>query len=180
MAWQEHCPIGDLLGPDRKSQHLEYKSTLRIRTTGGPYKPLETATPKTVAAFANSREGGTLLIGVTTTDRSSGWPATTRHYASRARMTATCSNCASAASSRIQWEPRWPQMSLPTSTPSTDLISAAYTFTCPGFRSAPRSRSTRTGNDQKNGVCRACQQRHERTRRRGEGEIPPRAVAHQV
>jgi len=28
------------------------------------YKPLETACLKTVAAFANSREGGTLLIGV--------------------------------------------------------------------------------------------------------------------
>ncbi|MCA1703739.1 MAG: DUF2161 family putative PD-(D/E)XK-type phosphodiesterase, partial [Actinobacteria bacterium] len=29
VAWQEHCPIGDLLGPDRESQHLEYKSSLR-------------------------------------------------------------------------------------------------------------------------------------------------------
>jgi type I restriction enzyme, R subunit len=28
------------------------------------YKPLETASLKTIAAFANSREGGTLLIGV--------------------------------------------------------------------------------------------------------------------
>jgi type I restriction enzyme R subunit len=64
VAWQEHCPIGDLLGPDKESQHLEYKSTLRIKTTGEPYKPLETATLKTVAAFANSRDGGTLLIGV--------------------------------------------------------------------------------------------------------------------
>ncbi|MFY9807563.1 MAG: type I restriction-modification system subunit M N-terminal domain-containing protein, partial [Pseudonocardiaceae bacterium] len=62
---QEHCPIGDLLGPDKESQHLEYKSTLRIMaTTGERYKPLETATLKTVAAFANSRDGGTLLIGV--------------------------------------------------------------------------------------------------------------------
>ncbi|MGB8995785.1 MAG: type I restriction-modification system subunit M N-terminal domain-containing protein, partial [Pseudonocardiaceae bacterium] len=62
---QEHCPIGDLLGPDKESQHLEYKSTLRIMaTTGERYKTLETATLKTVAAFANSRDGGTLLIGV--------------------------------------------------------------------------------------------------------------------
>lgn len=64
VAWQEHCPIGDLLGPDKESQYLEYKSTLRIKTTGELYKPLETATLKTVAAFANSRDGGTLLIGV--------------------------------------------------------------------------------------------------------------------
>ncbi|MBV9731065.1 MAG: ATP-binding protein [Pseudonocardiales bacterium] len=64
VAWQEHCPIGDLLGPDKENQHLEYKSTLRIKTTGELYKPLETATLKTVAAFANSRDGGTLLIDV--------------------------------------------------------------------------------------------------------------------
>jgi len=65
VAWQEHCPIGDLLGPDKESQHLEYKSSLRVSNTGVVYKPLETATLKTVAAFANSRDGGTLLIGVT-------------------------------------------------------------------------------------------------------------------
>lgn len=65
VAWQEHCPIGDLLGPDKESQHLEYKSTLRTHLdTGVVYKPLETATLKTVAALANSRDGGTLLIGV--------------------------------------------------------------------------------------------------------------------
>jgi type I restriction enzyme, R subunit len=64
VAWQEHCPIGDLLGPDRESQHLEYKSSLRVDAAGALYKPLETATLKTVAAFANSRDGGTLLIGV--------------------------------------------------------------------------------------------------------------------
>jgi type I restriction enzyme R subunit len=65
VAWQEHCPIGDLLGPDKESQHLEYKSTLRVHgETGEVYKPLETATLKTIAAFANSRDGGTLLIGV--------------------------------------------------------------------------------------------------------------------
>ena len=29
VARQRTCPIGDLLGPDRESQHLEYKSTLR-------------------------------------------------------------------------------------------------------------------------------------------------------
>ncbi len=65
IAYQEHCPIGELLGPDRESQHLEYKATLRTHaTTGELYKPLETAVLKTIAAFANSREGGTLLVGV--------------------------------------------------------------------------------------------------------------------
>jgi type I restriction enzyme R subunit len=65
VAWQEHCPIGDLLGPDRESQYLEYKSSLRVTMDGHLYKPLESACLKTVAAFANSRDGGTLLIGVT-------------------------------------------------------------------------------------------------------------------
>jgi type I restriction enzyme R subunit len=65
VAWQEHCPIGELLGSDKESGHLEYKSTLRTRAGAGEvYKPLETATLKTIAAFANSRDGGTLLIGV--------------------------------------------------------------------------------------------------------------------
>ena len=45
--------------------HLEYKSTLRTSASTGEKMPvLETAVIKTVAAFANSREGGTLLIGV--------------------------------------------------------------------------------------------------------------------
>jgi type I restriction enzyme R subunit len=65
VAYQEHCPIGELLGADRESQHLEYKASLRTRAeTGEVYKPLETATIKTVAAFLNSRDGGTLLLGV--------------------------------------------------------------------------------------------------------------------
>ncbi len=64
-AWQEHCPIGELLGRGDESQYLEYKSTLRTRQdTGEVVKPLETNTLKTIAAFANSRHGGTLLIGV--------------------------------------------------------------------------------------------------------------------
>jgi type I restriction enzyme R subunit len=65
LAHQEHCPIGELLGPDRESGTLEYKATLRTHAGDGTlYKPLETASLKTVAAFLNSREGGTLLIGV--------------------------------------------------------------------------------------------------------------------
>lgn len=62
---QEHCDIVELLGPDRESAHLEYKASLRTHAaTGETFKPLETASLKTIAAFLNSREGGTLLIGV--------------------------------------------------------------------------------------------------------------------
>ncbi len=66
VAWQEHCPIGDLLGPPpEEGPHLEYKSTFRTHASSGElFKPLQTASLKTVAAFLNSREGGTLLIGV--------------------------------------------------------------------------------------------------------------------
>ena len=62
---QEHCNIGDLLGPDKESTYLEYKATLRThQDSGEAFKPLETASLKTIAAFMNGREGGTLLIGV--------------------------------------------------------------------------------------------------------------------
>jgi type I restriction enzyme, R subunit len=65
VAYQQHCPIGELLGPAGENAHLEYKSTLRTGAdTGEVYKPLETASLKTIAAFANSHEGGTLLIGI--------------------------------------------------------------------------------------------------------------------
>jgi len=65
VLYQEHCPIGDLLGGEGENAHLEYKSTLRTGAdTGEVIKALETAVIKTVAAFANSRNGGTLLIGV--------------------------------------------------------------------------------------------------------------------
>ena len=65
VARQRSCPIGDLLGPDRESLHLEYKSTLRWdiarQAKGGA--PGDAAI-KTIAGFANSEFGGTLLIGV--------------------------------------------------------------------------------------------------------------------
>jgi type I restriction enzyme R subunit len=65
VARQEHCPIGELLGPDLESAHLEYKATLRTRDTDGElHKPLETSSLKTVAAFLNAVDGGTLLVGV--------------------------------------------------------------------------------------------------------------------
>ena len=65
VAKQQTCPIGDLLGPDRESPYLEYKSTLRwdIRQQKKS-KHIETAAIKTIAGFANSPYGGTLLIGV--------------------------------------------------------------------------------------------------------------------
>jgi type I restriction enzyme R subunit len=64
VAHQEHCPIGELLlrGEDA---HLEYKSTFRWDlATAATSKVMEAMVLKTVAAFLNSREGGTLLIGV--------------------------------------------------------------------------------------------------------------------
>ncbi|MPZ88165.1 MAG: hypothetical protein GEU81_08845, partial [Nitriliruptorales bacterium] len=65
VAHQEHCPIGELLGPDMESHFLEYKATLRTHADSGEvFRPLETASLKTIAAFFNSRTGGTLLMGV--------------------------------------------------------------------------------------------------------------------
>ena len=65
VARQRTCPIGDLIGPDRETLHLEYKSTLRwdikAQRKGGV---TEDAAIKTIAGFANSKFGGTLLIGV--------------------------------------------------------------------------------------------------------------------
>ena len=65
-ARQRTCPIGDLLGPDRESQYLEYKSTLRwdIKQQQKS-RVIEDSAIKTIAGFANSPYGGTLLIGVT-------------------------------------------------------------------------------------------------------------------
>ena len=65
VARQRTCPIGDLLGPDGESQFLEYKSTLRwdIREQRRGGIP-EDAVIKTIAGFANSEYGGTLLVGV--------------------------------------------------------------------------------------------------------------------
>ncbi len=64
VAYQEHCPIGELLDAD-ENHHLEYKASLRTGADSGEViKALESASVKTIAAFANSREGGTLLIGV--------------------------------------------------------------------------------------------------------------------
>ena len=64
VAHQAHCPIGELLHRGEDA-HLEFKSTLRTDTSSGAVnKNLETAPVKSVAAFANSLDGGTLLIGV--------------------------------------------------------------------------------------------------------------------
>ncbi len=64
VANQEHCPIGELIERPEDA-HLEKKSTLRWDIVRGEKsKAIETATLKTIAAFLNSAEGGTLLIGV--------------------------------------------------------------------------------------------------------------------
>ena len=64
VAHQEHCPIGELLARGEDA-HLEYKSTFRWDLRAAAVsKVMETAVLKTVAAFLNSREGGTLLVGV--------------------------------------------------------------------------------------------------------------------
>ena len=68
VARQRTYPIADLLGPDRESLNLEYKSTLLwdIKQQQKS-RNIEDATIKTIAGFANSPYGGTLLIGVTDT-----------------------------------------------------------------------------------------------------------------
>jgi type I restriction enzyme R subunit len=65
VARQRVCPIGELLGPDREDQYLEYKSTVRwdIKAAGKTGVP-EDMVVKTIAGFSNSEHGGTLLIGV--------------------------------------------------------------------------------------------------------------------
>ncbi len=66
VARQHICPIGELIGPDSEDAYLEYKSTMRWDVKKGvKAKYLEDAIVKTVAGFANSRYGGTLLVGVT-------------------------------------------------------------------------------------------------------------------
>lgn len=66
VANQRTCPIGDLIQPDGETRFLEYKSTLRWDVHEGKKASyLEDAVVKTVAGFANSFYGGTLLVGVT-------------------------------------------------------------------------------------------------------------------
>ena len=66
IARQRTCPISELIGPDREDRFLEYKSTMRWdvkKSEKAGY--LEDAIVKTIAGFANSPYGGTLLVGVT-------------------------------------------------------------------------------------------------------------------
>ena len=65
VARQRTCPITELIDPDREDRFLEYKSTMRWdirRAEKASY--LEDAVVKTIAGFANSPYGGTLLVGV--------------------------------------------------------------------------------------------------------------------
>ena len=65
MARQRTCPIGELIRPDGETRFLEYKSTLRWDVKKGEKASyLEDSVVKTIAGFANSRYGGTLLVGV--------------------------------------------------------------------------------------------------------------------
>ena len=66
VARQRTCPIGELIQPDGETRYLEYKSTLRWDVQLGQKATyLEDAVVKTIAGFANSQYGGTLLVGVT-------------------------------------------------------------------------------------------------------------------
>ncbi len=66
VARQRTCPIIELIGPDREDRFLEYKSTMRWDVRRGEKASyLEDAVVKTIAGFANSPYGGTLLVGVT-------------------------------------------------------------------------------------------------------------------
>lgn len=64
VARQEHCPIGELMRRV-EDKWLEFKSTFRVDAkTGDKFAPVESSAIKTVAAFLNSVDGGTLLLGV--------------------------------------------------------------------------------------------------------------------
>lgn len=74
VAHQEHCPIGELISRGEDAW-LEYKSTFRVDSTEGElFKPVETAALKSVAAFLNSWDGGTLLLGVAEDEHGKGVP----------------------------------------------------------------------------------------------------------
>jgi type I restriction enzyme R subunit len=74
VARQEHCAIGELMAA-KESDWLEYKSTFHVEADSEtPHKNVETAAIKTVAAFLNSYDGGTLLLGVAEVDDGTGVP----------------------------------------------------------------------------------------------------------
>jgi type I restriction enzyme R subunit len=66
VARQRTCPIGELIRPDGETRSLEYKSTMRWDVNKGEKASyIEDSIVKTIAGFANSLYGGTLLVGVT-------------------------------------------------------------------------------------------------------------------
>ena len=66
VARQRTCPISDLIRPDGETRFLEYKSTMRWDVNQGEKAGyIEDSIVKTIAGFANSLYGGTLLVGVT-------------------------------------------------------------------------------------------------------------------
>ena len=74
VAHQHHCPIPELLARGEDSW-LEFKSTFRVDSKDGEkHKGVETAALKSVAAFLNSYDGGTLLLGVAEDENRRGVP----------------------------------------------------------------------------------------------------------
>jgi len=74
VARQQHCAIGELLA-EGEGNWLEYKSTFHVHADSGePDRNLETSAIKSVAAFLNSWDGGTLLIGVAEDENGKGVP----------------------------------------------------------------------------------------------------------
>jgi type I restriction enzyme R subunit len=64
VLWQRDCPIGELLERE-EDQGLEYKSSLEWdRRDERRNRALRVPVIKTIAAFLNSRHGGTLVLGV--------------------------------------------------------------------------------------------------------------------
>ena len=63
VAAQQYATMDQLLGGE--TSWLEYKASLRTKKDGSKFRIMEAMTLKTVAAFLNSYDGGTLLIGVT-------------------------------------------------------------------------------------------------------------------
>ena len=66
VARQRTCPISELILPAGETRFLEYKSTMRWDVnTGEQASSIEDSIVQTIAGFANSPYGGTLLVGVT-------------------------------------------------------------------------------------------------------------------
>src|SRR3546814_17718588 len=71
--WSSDVCSSDLMIAEGESEELEFKQTLRWDIKEGRVnKELEGVIVKTIAAFTNSFNGGTLLIGVSANGESTG------------------------------------------------------------------------------------------------------------